>query len=346
MHDDTDDNNTNVSCETLARTATNGGDDHRRPRALRTSCAGGPVALRETAVSRPRPWGNGALRTSCAGGPCVACGVDHVLGGGDAERHAVALMDELEASGCLDFALPATERDPDLALTPLWGDARGKMFGVLVCIDVNDTPVVLKAFSGQYQGRWEVPGWVPPLFDVNRWEQLVAPIDREIKTLDTEIAVLDAQAAAVAMLRDKRRALSQALMRDIHGLYDVCNLRGEHRTLAAAFVAKRIPTGAGDCCAPKLLNAAARQGLRPVGIAEFFWGRENASQTRMHRRFYPSCADKCRPLLGFMLCGSDRDHDGSIPARTQPAVGSETGSVPQAHPGTASRRSTCTTEDR
>ena len=42
------------------------------PRRRGGTCAGGPVALRETGVSRPHPWGNGrwrprALRTSCAG---------------------------------------------------------------------------------------------------------------------------------------------------------------------------------------------------------------------------------------------------------------------------------------
>lgn len=66
---------------------------------------------------------------------------------------------------------------------------------------------------------------------------------------------------------------------------------------------KGIPTGTGDCCAPKLLNYAARNRLKPIGISEFFFGRENKSETRKHGEFYPSCKIKCEPILGFMLCG-------------------------------------------
>jgi len=71
-----------------------------------------------------------------------------------------------------------------------------------------------------------------------------------------------------------------------------------------------IPTGAGECCAPKLLNYAALNGLKPVGLSEFYWGKENKSGTRQHKQFYPACVEKCQPILGFMLCGAEKWSDG------------------------------------
>jgi hypothetical protein len=66
-----------------------------------------------------------------------------------------------------------------------------------------------------------------------------------------------------------------------------------------------MPTGTGDCCGPKLLAQAAIEGLRPLGLAEFYWGRENRSGSRRHTTFSASCPEKCGPILGFMLCGLD-----------------------------------------
>ena len=95
-------------------------------------------------------------------------------------------------------------------------------------------------------------------------------------------------------------------MRDIHSLYRLTNFRGETTTLDEAFIGDSgIPTGTGDCCAPKLLHFAAQNDLRPLGISEFFWGKENISGEHHHGSFSSSCVEKCRPILGFMLCGLD-----------------------------------------
>ena len=66
-----------------------------------------------------------------------------------------------------------------------------------------------------------------------------------------------------------------------------------------------ITGGMGECCAPKLLNHAARNGLKPLSIAEFFWGEGPMLRRRVSGKFYPSCEARCQPLLGFMLCGLD-----------------------------------------
>ncbi|MBF0502676.1 MAG: hypothetical protein HQM09_21255 [Candidatus Riflebacteria bacterium] len=239
-------------------------------------------------------------------GFCRKCGVEHALETGDAVSLASALMTQLESNGCIDFELPQEQRNPGFSLDYLWGEARGKMFGVADCIDANGKRVALKAFSCQYQGRWEAPGWAPPLLDPQAWDRLVEPVDREIKSIGLELERPHVSKTTRLELREQRKILSQALMRDIHELYEVSNFCGERRSLSDVFIGQGIPTGAGDCCAPKLLHSAVSKDLRPLGIAEFFWGRENLSHTRRHRLFYSCCQDKCQPLLGFMLCGIDK----------------------------------------
>jgi hypothetical protein len=93
-------------------------------------------------------------------------------------------------------------------------------------------------------------------------------------------------------------------------MYTIRNFKGGKTDLFSLFINKTgIPAGTGDCCAPKLLNQAILQGLKPLSMAEFFWGAENRSGTKQHRRFYPPCGDKCVPILGYMLQGLEHDRN-------------------------------------
>jgi hypothetical protein len=195
----------------------------------------------------------------------------------------------------------------DLSIAPLFGEERGKMFGVLECLDPDGKPVWLYGFSGQFNGNWEVPGWAPPLFDVDAFHRLNDPVEKEIKRLGQEIDSPEPSLDHRSELVAKRRALARQLMRDIHALYRLHNFSGESANLDQAFNGTGgKPTGTGDCCAPKLLNLAARQGLVPLSLAEFYFGRENRSKSRQHGEFYPPCREKCFPILGFLMCGADR----------------------------------------
>ncbi len=188
----------------------------------------------------------------------------------------------------------------------LFGDDRGKMFGVLECLDEQNKPVILKAFSGQYNGLWEVEGWAPPLFSTKAFFEVTREKEQQIMHLTNIIAKLPSSSQQRKDLISKRKRLSQNLMQQIHKLYKVHNFKGMSVSLHQAFNSRGIPTGAGDCCAPKLLNLAAKKGLKPNGMTEFFWGKTNKSQTRVHGQIYPSCHEKCQPLLGYMLCGSEK----------------------------------------
>lgn len=257
-------------------------------------------------ASRPRETKTRAEETLPSGGGwCRRCGTPHGLPPGNARQQAGELLDYLETTGSI--ALPGSNAatDPVLATAPLFGESRGKMFGVLECCNAVGKQVWLYAFSGQYNGLWLIPGWAPPLFDIAAFQRINKPTERQIKALGRRLASLADHSAGRRLLGNKRKAMSQLLMLEIHALYRVHNFRGELAPLSEAIgESNGKPTGTGDCCAPKLLNLAAVLDLAPVSLAEFYFGRDNRSGSRLHGRFYPPCVDKCRPLLGFMLCGA------------------------------------------
>jgi hypothetical protein len=213
-------------------------------------------------------------------------------------------MGQLNQHRRIDFTVPQEAADPRCSTTGLFGEAGGKMFGILVCRDAHGRQVVLRAFSGQFNGLWQVKGWVKPIFDVAAFNELVTVPVQKIKGIGREIAALPKDSHRHRELVVFRRTLSRALMRDIHHLYQLVNVRGEQVPLLAAFNGKAAPpAGTGDCCGPKLLHHAVIHGLQPEGMVEFYWGRNNASGTKFHGRLYSACAAKCQPILGFMLCG-------------------------------------------
>ncbi len=243
-------------------------------------------------------------RTSALGF-CQSCEQEHSLSANFALEPAFQLMKTLEDKGRIDFVLPAPQKDPACTVDYLWGPARGKMFGVLVGQTPNGEQVVLRAFSGQYNGRWQVPGWVGPVFDCNAFHQVHDDEEQAIKKLTRQIDQLVPGCSERQELVQQRKKKSQQLMREIHSLYRLRNFHGQAAGLKKIFGSnKGVPTGTGDCCAPKLLQHAALHGLTPLGLAEFYLGKENASGSRQHGCFYPSCRTKCYPILGFMLCGA------------------------------------------
>ena len=240
------------------------------------------------------------IESACSG-YCRSCSKTHYLEQGKAKHYCLELMITLEKYRRIDIHAPEHEADPRFSLSYIKGEARGQMFGVLECIDPGGHTVILKAFSGQYNGIWNVKGWAPPLLDVEKFNSLVCDVDKQIKEMGKRIDGLPKGFERQELMR-KRKTLSQNLMKEIHELYRVHNFRSEIRSLFD-FFENGIPTGAGDCCALKLLNEAAKQNLTPKSLAEIYWGKANRSGTRMQGIFYSPCQEKCQPLLGFMLCG-------------------------------------------
>lgn len=107
-------------------------------------------------------------------------------------------------------------------------------------------------------------------------------------------------------LKEKRRADSEALQRWLFSNFRLLNARGESRSLSDIFSETPMgipPSGAGECCAPKLLQAAYRRGLTPVAIAEYWYGKSKGGEVRSHGKHYSACRGKCLPVLSWMLQG-------------------------------------------
>lgn len=107
---------------------------------------------------------------------------------------------------------------------------------------------------------------------------------------------------AIRTLKQQRKDLSRQLQTQMHSAYWVTNFLGESRSLQQV-VMGAMPTGTGDCCAPKLLHHAATHHLTPLAMAEFWWGTDSPNRDRVQGEFYGACSDRCQPLMGFLLAG-------------------------------------------
>lgn len=122
----------------------------------------------------------------------------------------------------------------------------------------------------------------------------------QVKLKDSE-AMLDA-------MKEKRRADSEALQKWLFDNFRLLNARGESKSLSDIFSETPLkipPSGAGECCAPKLLQAAYLKGWLPVSIAEYWYGNPKGGEVRIHGNHYPACRGKCLPVLNWMLQGLD-----------------------------------------
>lgn len=238
------------------------------------------------------------------GGFCRKCRQYHTIGPGDTVEFGTDLIQRLERKGTIDIFSKKNPSAKALSTEYLYGPARGKMFGILECEKPDGNMVILYAYSGQYNGHWRVEGWVPPILNVDAFIALTYKTEQRIKTLTRRIEKSDQHHPQYQILRQRRRTLSRNLMKKIHTLYTLSNFRGENCSLSDAFYGRHgIPTGTGDCCAPKLLHFAARKNLRPIGLSEFYFGKATRSGSHRHGIFTTPCAEKCSPILGYMLCG-------------------------------------------
>jgi tRNA pseudouridine32 synthase/23S rRNA pseudouridine746 synthase len=262
-------------------------------------------------------------------------------------------------------------------------DPGGKMLGVLVVAAPDGRIGYLAGFSGMLGARWQVDGFVPPLFDVAARAAFWPDGERELGELAAELDALEARAAGARAARDELAARHQAaldelrarhaerrrrrhqaraahggsaaldqesradaaerrrllaahaaerapvderlaavvdapvraaaaraersrhFLRRLHDTYRIVDARGRPAALRDLFAPDEPPGGAGDCAGPKLLGAAYREGLRPIALAELWWGPPPATGGRHAGHHYPSCRGKCGPILAHMLGGLD-----------------------------------------
>jgi len=136
---------------------------------------------------------------------------------------------------------------------------------------------------------------------------LKAEMKRSLAKVEEDLAGLkqefEGKQNYIDSLRKERKERSLKLQDRLFEQFVITNARGETKTLLEIFSPAKPPSGAGECCAPKLLQYAYTHQYKPICMAEFWWGNSPKTLIRRPGKFYPSCSSKCKPILSFMLQG-------------------------------------------
>ncbi len=184
---------------------------------------------------------------------------------------------------------------------------KGKMFGILVVQRKDNSYGYLGTISGKIPNNYDCKEFIPSVFDASLNDFFfdkgmieLAELSGQIKncTNDTEIN----------WLKIKRKQKSILLQKWLFESYRFLNVLGMEQNVVEIFEASshgNPPAAAGECAAPKLINYALKNNLKPISLAEFWWGSSIANKEKEHKKFYPACKNKCRPILEFMLNDND-----------------------------------------
>ena len=142
-------------------------------------------------------------------------------------------------------------------------------------------------------------------------------------TLNTLKVKLSVYTNQIALLKEQRKVKSAALQQYLFEQYQFLNSKKEVKNLSHLFPEnseQNMSAGSGECAAPKLLQYAFLNNLKPIAMAEFWWGQSPNKEIRKHQQFYPACQGKCKPILAHMLSGMKMDIN---PLLQNPAIGRE-----------------------
>ena len=190
----------------------------------------------------------------------------------------------------------------------------GKMFGVLMVKGEGrkaKDDSYLAAFSAKLDGSYFHEGFVPPVWDKGEGLRVTGYWE------------------PVGHSKEESRRLQRLLFAN----YNFVNGKGESKNLLEIFKdekpiipedewfgkkglrvtgyglredansEKLPPSGAGECCAPKLLQYALTHGLKPLQLAEFWVGAPSKTEIRQEGAFYAPCSGRCVPILRHMTQG-------------------------------------------
>ncbi|WP_339835924.1 pseudouridine synthase [uncultured Flavobacterium sp.] len=142
------------------------------------------------------------------------------------------------------------------------------------------------------------------------WNYKIEAAQKEFDSINSKIEALKLD----------RKQKSAALQQRLFAEYAFLNQYGKLKSIGKIFE-ENPPAGAGECAAPKLLHYAFANKLKPIAMAEFWWGKSPNSEIRKHKQFYPACKSKCEPILmQHMLEGLDMEEN---PFENNPAEGKD-----------------------
>ena len=128
------------------------------------------------------------------------------------------------------------------------------------------------------------------------FKEATSKLDEQINTIEKEVETLV----------KTRKGLSRKLQEDLFIELVLENVLGEQKNVKEIFdkhTGNLPPAATGECAAPKLFQFAIQNKLKPIALAEFWWGTSSKNEVRKHKHFYPACKSKCAPILPFLLKG-------------------------------------------
>ena len=184
---------------------------------------------------------------------------------------------------------------------------RGKMFGVLVVRKQDKTFFYLGTVSGKLPKDAVCEKFIPSVFIestddffINKGMVRLGEFGNKIKQSNSPSEII--------FLKEKRKQKSISLQKKLFENYHFENLSGKQKNILEIFNDSKIgkpPAASGECAAPKLLQYAFKNQLRPIALTEFWWGSSIENKEKKHKAYYPACENRCRPILEYML--EDRD---------------------------------------
>lgn len=156
-----------------------------------------------------------------------------------------------------------------------------------------------------------------------------AELRRLKKSLAAEIDIQEEKVkkyiGEIEAMKRLRKQRSDALQEWLFSQFSMLNAHGENKTLTDIFhdyfpqaYNQMPPSGAGECCEPKLLQYAYANHMKPLCMAMFWWGESPRQEIRHHLHFYPACQGKCKPILDWMLKGLDVEGNPLEEEQSQP----------------------------
>ena len=136
------------------------------------------------------------------------------------------------------------------------------------------------------------------------WEETLQSLKSQINEIEDKLA----------QTKRLRKDMSDHLQAWIFLQYRVHDFNGEEHSILDIFKSRGLtpPGGTGDCAAPKLLEHAYRNGMKPLAMGEFWYGTSPDTAVRTEGLFYPSCTSKCGPLLAYMTQGLDISQENTV----------------------------------
>ncbi len=177
---------------------------------------------------------------------------------------------------------------------------KGHMIGFLIVQNKKGEYGFLLGLSGKAVSTKENTWFVPSLFDDSVDDGYIHRKMGELQIYSLKIEA-ETNDELKQKLKKARANHSAKLQNWIFEQYNFLNRAKQRKNVVAIFedLGKRPPSAAGECAAPKLLHFAFKNNLKPLAIAEFWWG--NTLSDKEHGLFYPACEPKCRPILTYML---------------------------------------------